>query len=65
MTIHTQIKEDKASTDVSLEIETDSISISLGDNTSGINIIFNGGRITAYIYTSTTPDPEVITLTTV
>ena len=62
MTIHTQIKEDKASTDVSLEIETDCISISLGNTTSGVNICIGNGKITAYVYPQETSDPEIITL---
>lgn len=62
MTVNSRLTEGQAGTDVIIEIEKDCISVSLGNTDAGVNICISNGKITAYVYSQETSEPELITL---
>ncbi len=49
-------------TQVTIEIDGNYISIEFPGTDASANIFTESGKITAYLYSATTSDPEVITL---
>lgn len=64
MIIHSKLKDGKSSIKATIEIEPDSISVSLPGNAC-VNICINSGKITVHSYPQGSSDPETITLATV
>ena len=59
MIIHSEFTDGPVSIEAITEIEKDCISVSFFNNTTGVNVCINKGRITVYVYPQDAT-PEII-----